>query len=50
MIALKKICFLRPLFLHAATLMCFSEKAKREQLSVSAQKAAWATFIIKTIS
>jgi hypothetical protein len=31
-------------------LMRFSEEAKREQLSVSAQKAVWATSIIQTIS
>jgi hypothetical protein len=50
MIVLKRIAFLRPLLLHAATLMRFSEEAKREQLSVSAQKAVWATSIIQTIS
>jgi hypothetical protein len=50
MIVLKKIAFLQPLLLHAVPLMRFSEEAQREQLSVSAQKAAWATSIIKTIS
>jgi hypothetical protein len=50
MIVFKKIAFLRPLLLHAATLMRFSEETKREQLSVSAQKAVWATSIIKTIA
>jgi hypothetical protein len=50
MIVLKKIAFLRPLLLHASMLMRFSEEAKREQLSVSAQKAVWAASIIETIS
>jgi hypothetical protein len=50
MIVLKKIDFLRPLLLHASMLTRFSEEAKREQLSVSAQKAVWATSIIKTIT
>jgi hypothetical protein len=50
MIVLKKIAFLRPLLAHASMLMRFSEEAKREQLSVSAQKAVWAASIIKTIS
>jgi hypothetical protein len=50
MIVFKKIEFLRPLFLHAATLMRFSEQAKQEWLSASAQKAVWATSIINTIS
>jgi hypothetical protein len=50
MIVLKKIGFLRPFLLHASMLMRFSEEAQREQLSVSAQKAVWATSIIKTIS
>jgi hypothetical protein len=49
MIVLKKIDFLRPLLVHAAMLTRFSEEAQREQLSVSAQKAVWATSIIKTI-
>jgi hypothetical protein len=50
MIVLKKIEFLQPLFLHANMLMRFSEEPKREQLSVSAQKAVWASSIIQTIS
>jgi hypothetical protein len=49
MIVLKKIAFLQPLLLHGATLVRFSEEPKRGQLSVSAQKAVWATSIIKTI-
>jgi hypothetical protein len=50
MIVFKKIEFLRPLLLHANTPMRFSEEPKRERLSVSAQKAAWATSIIETIT
>jgi hypothetical protein len=49
MIVLKKIEFLRPLLVHASILMRFSEEAKRQQLSVSAQKAVWANSIIRTI-
>jgi hypothetical protein len=50
MIVLKNIGFLQPLLVHASTASRFSEEAKREQISISAQKAAWATSIIKTIT
>jgi hypothetical protein len=49
MIVFKKMHFLRSL-LPATMLMGFSDQPERRQLSLSAQKAVWATSIIKKIS
>jgi hypothetical protein len=49
MIVLKKMHFLRSL-LPATMLMGFSDQPERRYLSLSAQKAVWATAIINTIT
>jgi hypothetical protein len=49
MIVLKKMHLLRSL-LPATLLMGFSDQPERRQLSLSAQKAVWATAIIRTIA
>jgi hypothetical protein len=49
MILLKKMDLLRSL-LPATMLVRFSDQPERRQLSLSAQKAVWATSIINTIA
>jgi hypothetical protein len=49
MIVLKMVDLLRPL-LHATMLVRFSDQPERKHLSLSAQKAVWATSIINTIT
>jgi hypothetical protein len=49
MILFKKMDILRPL-LPAAMIMRFSNEAEKRRLSLSAQKAVWATSIINKIS